>query len=641
MRNRWRKVAEDAWCAPTWKAAAADRKKPGEQAANNANGKEADDADDKKRTKQADVLIALSEEATLFHTSDHEGYADIITSGHRETHRVRGQAFKQWLRHEYFKQTRSGVNSDAMQIAIETIAAKASFEGEEHQVHIRVAQHAGDIYVDVGDASWCGVKVTAEGWEVVEQPPVRFQRSPGTRALPIPERGGSIEVLKSFCNIASEADFVLLVAFALAVLRPNSNYAVLVLTGEQGSCKSTTIRFIVWLTDPRVPEQRSLPRDEDDLITAAKGAHLLPYDNVSGLKDWLSDAFCRLATGGGTGKRKLYSDDDEVLFAGRSPISLNGIEDLIGRADLLDRCVMLTHQPIPENRRRDERELESAFKAAAPKIMGALFDGISSGLKHLADIKITNKPRMADFALWAEACTRAYWKEGTFLEAYRANLDASVELVLESSPVGEAVRLFMARKTEWTGTSSDLLSLLTALIGEQAAKEQNWPRRANLFSGKLRRAAPALRKTGVHITFERGGHASTRTIKIVARSKSELSRKSSSAPSALPATEQKFSGPDDLGAGDEDDMPTMANEVQTMAADTTVCTNSLEDNDGDDTDAADDDLRSFTANRNVPSANEAIQEGLRAGDEPKSARCPMPPTAVISVAASATISPCA
>jgi hypothetical protein len=178
----------------------------------------------------------------------------------------------------------------------------------------------------------------------------------------------------------------------------------------------------------------------------------------------------------------------------------------------------------------------------------------------------------------------------------------------------------MASKTEWAGTSSDLLSLLTRQIGEQAAKEQNWPRRANLLSGKLRRAAPALRKTGVHITFERGGHASTRTIKIVARSKSEQSGKSSSAASASSASEQKLSGSDHVGAGAEDDAPTKANAPQTMAADTTVCTNSLEDNDGDDADIADDDLRSFMGNRNVLS--EAIYEGLRAGSEPGSAPVP-------------------
>ena len=560
---------DDAWNNPGWKQAARDHV----QAARDVNGKMADDADNKKRPKQSDILIALSNEAKLFHTSNGEAFADIVTDHRRETHRVRGQAFRLWIRHQYFKKEKSGVNSDAMQIAVETIAAKAVFEGEENEVHIRVAEHANAIYIDIGDASWRAIQVKKTGWEIVAKPPVRFQRSPGTRALPIPERGGSIELFKPFCNVATDGDFVLLVAFALAVLRPSSNYPILVVTGEQGSCKSTTIRFIVWLTDPRMPEQRSLPRDEDDLITAAKGAHLLPFDNVSGLKDWLSDAFCRLATGGGTGKRKLFTDDDEVLFAGRRPICLNGIEDVVNRADLVDRCEMLTHEPIPENKRRDEKELEKAFKTAAPKILGALLDGLVSGLKNLPNTKIADKPRMADFALWAEACIRAYWKEGTFLEAYRANLTASVELVLEASTVGGAVRSFMATRSEWEGTASELLPLLTSAVGEQVAREKGWPKQANVLSGKLRRAAPALRKTGLHVVFERGGHASTRTIRIETRTKSEQASELSSASSAPSAAWQ---GPSDNGGADHGD------DMCTMAVDAVVGTTPLKNNNSDD-----------------------------------------------------------
>jgi hypothetical protein len=117
---------------------------------------------------------------------------------------------------------------------------------------------------------------------------------------------------------------------------------------------------------------------------------------------------------------------------------------------------------------------------------------------------------MADFALWAEACTRAYWKQGTFLEAYRANLASSVELVLEANPVGEAVRLFMANKFEWTGTASGLLPLLTALVGEQAAKEQGWPKRANVLSGKpTPSTAVAVTSAASPPTTNRSGKSAT------------------------------------------------------------------------------------------------------------------------------------
>jgi hypothetical protein len=80
---------------------------------------------------------------------------------------------------------------------------------------------------------------------------------------------------------------------------------------------------------------------------------------------------------------------------------------------------------------------------------------------------------VSDFALWAEACTRAYWPAGTFLAAYRANLAASVDLVLEASPVGEAVQLFMADRPAWEGTASALLPLLTGVVTEQA--DGRWP----------------------------------------------------------------------------------------------------------------------------------------------------------------------
>jgi hypothetical protein len=95
-------------------------------------------------------------------------------------------------------------------------------------------------------------------------------------------------------------------------------------------------------------------------------------------------------------------------------------------------------------------------------------------------------------AVWAEACTRAYWKPDTFITAYRASLATSVELVVEASMVGTAVRQLMASHTEWSGTAQELLTRLTAMVGEQAAKQPGWPKRPNTLSNKLRRVTPAL-----------------------------------------------------------------------------------------------------------------------------------------------------
>jgi hypothetical protein len=545
----------------------------------------------KKGEKQADVLIRLAKSATLFHTPapNTDAYADIQIADHHETHRIRGHGFRQWLRHQYFKETAGGCNSEAMQVAIETLTAKAQFEGKECAVHIRTARHGRAIYIDIGDADWRAIEITEVGWKVVDEVPVRFMRTASTKALPLPQRGGSIELLRSFCNLKTRDEFVVLIGHVLAVLRPDANYPVLVTTGEQGSCKSTLFRLILRLVDPRSPELRSLPKDEDDLITGAKAAHVLAFDNISGLPVWLSDAICRLSTGGGAGKRKLYSDDDEILFDGRRPTFLNGIEDVVTRGDLVDRSNIFNLEVIAENKRRTETEIDAEFDNKAPKILGALLDGLVAGLNNLSGIKIADKPRMADFALWAEACARAYWPADTFIKAYRENLAASVELVLEASTVGTAVRRFMETRAAWSGTAQELLGVLTPLVGEQIAREHEWPKRPNTLSGKLKRAAPALRKIGIHVTLGgRVGHTRERIVTIEKRGQPDYRPESSSALSAPSATPPGISKNNGLAADDADDDLTVADDARTIAAEITVRSNPLQNHDLDDADDADD-----------------------------------------------------
>jgi hypothetical protein len=549
--------------------------------------------------KQADILIGLAKSATLFHAPapNADAYAEIVIDGHCETRRIRGTGFRRWLRHQYFKETGSACNSEAMQSAIETIAAKAQFEGRECAVHIRTAKNGDAIYLDIGDADWRAIEITQIGWKVVDEVPVRFIRTASTKALPVPRGGGSIELLRPFCNLKTRDEFCVLVGHVLAMLRPEANYPVLVTTGEQGSCKSTLFRLIVRLIDPRSPELRSLPKYEDDLITAAKGTHALSFDNISGIPVWLSDAICRLATGGGAGKRKLYTDEDEILFDGRRPTFLNGIEDVVTRGDLVDRSNIFSLDVIAENKRRTEEEIDTDFAAKAPKILGALLDGLVAGLNNLSSVKISDKPRMADFALWAEACTRAYWHAGTFMKAYRENLAASVELVLEASTVGTAVRRFMATRAEWSGTAQELLGLLTPLVGEHISREKEWPKRPNTLSGKLKLAAPALRKIGIHITpGGRSGHAGERIVTIEKRGWPDYqpeTSSASSAPSATPSGHSKINGLDADDAADDlpgraDDPAPFADDPLTIPDKTIVSGNSLENNRFEDADDADD-----------------------------------------------------
>ena len=465
--------------------------------------------------KQADLLIDLAQEAELFHSPDATAFADLVVNGHRETWPVRNKGFRRWLARRFFEATGGAPNSEALQSALNVIEAKAHFDGPKREVHIRVGGLGDKLYLDLGDEAWRAVEIDSNGWRVIDKAPVRFRRAAGMQALPAPQPGGSIETLRHFLNVQNDNDFILVVAWVLAVLRNRGPYPVLVLSGEQGSAKSTFSAVLRSLLDPNTAPLRALPREDRDLFIAASNGHVLAFDNVSGLPPWISDTLCRLATGGGFAVRQLYTDQDEVLFDAARPIILNGIEDIVTRPDLADRAMFLTLEAIPEERRRPEKELHEKLEAARPQLLGTLLDTVSHGLKNLPDTRLDHLPRMADFALWATACETALWSAGTFGAAYVGNRDEAVDSVIESDLVGSAIRSLMETKTEWEGTATDLLGVLDEIVGEKTRKSKAWPASARALSGRVTRAATFLRKIGIDITRDREGRARTRMIHII------------------------------------------------------------------------------------------------------------------------------
>ena len=288
--------------------------------------------------------------------------------------------------------------------------------------------------------------------------------------------------------------------------------------GEQGSAKSTRSALLRSVVDPRKPTLRALPRDERDLVVAARNQHVLAFDNVSGLRTWLSDALCRIASGAGFGTRELYTDQEEVVFSGARPTILNGIEEIVERPDLAERSIFSTCEPIASKNRLSEEEVWASFAATHASVLGALLDAAATGLKRLPETRPPDLPRMADFAHWAIACESALWESGAFLAAYNANIMAAVESVLEASPVAVAVRKLMepVAKTPqgekepappWTGTASELLEKLSGLVAERVAKSDAWPGNGRALAGRLRRAASFLRRVGINVAFEREAQA--------------------------------------------------------------------------------------------------------------------------------------
>jgi len=475
-------------------------------------------SDPAKSRGQATILIDLTTDVHFFHDSKGDTFVTVPAQDHLETYPIKSRAFQRWLARLFWTEYRKAPNSQALKNALATLESKALFDGPQEPVAVRLAECDGAIWLDLADERWRAVRITTDGWEVVRSAPVRFLRPRGVLALPEPIGGGNVDFLRGLLNLGGDDDWGLVSSWILASFRPKGPYPILAVSGEQGSAKSTLCRLVRAVVDPNVAPLRTVPREVRDLMIAASNSWILAYDNLSEIPPWLSDALCRLATGGGFSTRELYTDDDEIIFDAMRPTIINGIEELATRSDLLDRAICLYLPTIPDSLRRTEQQLSLDFERQRPQILGAFLSAVSIALRHLPGVRLTKPPRMADFSVWATAGESGLGLEpGAFLLAYGSNRADANGLALEACVLAPAIQDFASARHVWEGTAQELLDELEQMDGSDKLKSRrDWPKNPQGLGKRLRRIAPNLRRIGIEVDFDRGsGKARKRMIRLL------------------------------------------------------------------------------------------------------------------------------
>lgn len=447
----------------------------------------------------AQLITEMTADMDFFHTQDSEAYVRLQVKGHKENWRVRSTGFKTLLTKMFYDRHKKVVGSQTLADALNVLEGKALHDGPERKVYLRAAEVSGTIYVDLCNEIWQAVKITAAGWEMIDEPPVIFKRTKTMTALPMPLPDGQIEWLRPFLNVKNDGDFLLTVAWILATYRDRYPFPIMTIQGEQGSAKSTTTKVIRSLVDPSMQPLQTFPENERDLAIKANGTWVLAVDNLSGLSAKMSDILCKLSTGGGFSTRKLHTDDEEMVFNSMRPIILNGIDDIAKRPDLLDRALVLNLPAIDQSQRKEEREFWQEFEALQPYILGALFDAVAGALRNLEQIKLKEMPRMLDFAKWSAAAWQGeHWDilYGDFMLLYQGNRQLAVEQGIDSDPFATAIIRLMEKRDKWEGSPSEALSALSAYANQQDVFSKAWPSHYKLRD-RVRRLAPALRAKGI------------------------------------------------------------------------------------------------------------------------------------------------
>ena len=360
----------------------------------------------------------------------------------------------------------------------------------------------GSVVVDLGDESGRAVVVGPDGWRILARSPVTFRRSELISGLPEPTSGDISDLLR-LLNVAP-VDGPLVLAHQVGALL-GVPVPIILFRGPAGAAKTSAARTLARTIDPSPAPVRAVPRDPESWAVTAGGSCVVVLDNIDTVPAWLSDALCRAVTGEGYLRRALYTDSAISVVAFRRAIILTGIDPGAMRGDLADRLLAIDLTQIDERHRQDDAEVEAAFRVAHPAILGAVLDLTSAVLRTLPGVRLTRRPRMADYARVLAAVDAILGTNG--LDRYLAQRGELQREAAEGDRMGSAVITWMEHRTGWTGTATELLEAITP-----ERRPKDWPTTPRGLSAALRRVAQPLEAAGIRVTFSQAGHDKRRII---------------------------------------------------------------------------------------------------------------------------------
>ena len=383
---------------------------------------------------------------------------------------------------------------------------------DRRKLHLRVGRHDGAIYYDLGDPKWSAVKITEDGWEVIENGPNIFQRWPHQKEQARPADEGDVEAFRELTNTSSEIDDLMLEIYLATALVPDIPHFLPIIHGPQGSAKTDLMKMMRELIDPSSLKVLSEPKSADDAVVQLNANYVSFFDNLRGVSDRLADILCRAVTGSGYSKRKLYTDRDQTVFNYRRCVGFNTISGMPDQPDLLDRAMVIELDHIHGLDRELEEVIWQKFYEKRPKILAGLFDLVSEAMGMWKDIKhemSTSKrikvPRMADAAAWGEAVARAKGLDDwEFLRAFNEKIGQRETFVLENNPIGKAILYLMEGREKHSEAPGELLDTLNSIADEHDdidTSHKNWPSNAPWVTKRLKQVEADLVKFGIELEF--------------------------------------------------------------------------------------------------------------------------------------------
>lgn len=451
----------------------------------------------KKRTKttQLPSVNQLMEDGILIPFSTPAGgyFCNLRQDGGNiKTFSINSKEFVLALKHYYkmnYQAMLTGVHIDE---AIDILEISAYENRLPYDLANRVfCCEGGDIYYDLNADESIIVWIHDGVCELAETPDMTFWRQKTYQNQADPDFTADPlqlpELIAKHVNLADEKDVLMLCIYLVTCFAGMQvNHPILICYGQKGASKSTTMRRIERIVDPKVTDLCSIPKSTESLEIRLFNTYLLTLDNVSYLKRDVSDILARAVTGGTVTKRKLYENTEEVVMNIHSIVVINGISLVAKESDLLDRSILLNLERLDERRIRTEAELDKAFERDLPAILGCCFQLVATACNDKRPVKTGKKTRMADFFDLAIKVGRALGKtDRDIADILWKNQKKINRETLSENVVAQCLLEIMDGKKSYCNSVAGLLGDIKSVAESSNISAMLLPKQPNVLSRRL------------------------------------------------------------------------------------------------------------------------------------------------------------
>jgi hypothetical protein len=445
--------------------------------------------------------IVNDQDADLWHDQFRDSWITFCDNGLKFNIKCHADRLTRWLQLAYFKRTGKGCGQESVRVVQNLLSATAENERGQRILSCRTAWSPdGAILIDRGTPDWTAFEVTKDGWKIADHRIPQFRRFPATLHFPDPVKNdATLFDMLDFLPLTDANTFILLCLWLVSTWVPNLPRPGVVLHGEHGAGKSWVTERCRMMVDPSAIPIMSLPENPGDLNLQLDHAMLPCWDNLKNLPIWASDQLCRTIYGASSSERKLYSNDEEVLYSYCRTFMCNGIDLVVKRPDLMDRCLLIPLHRIDDEVRKPIWELTQIWEERRPKILHAMLDSLSSAMGKLDSVCCENPIRLADWHRWALAIGDTLGVPTDLVnDIIRSNVNQQRTEAISASPVGSCVAVMMSEIPSWSGDGGALLRELERYAEDLGViKDKVFPTTTTSLTKRLGEIGPALRENGI------------------------------------------------------------------------------------------------------------------------------------------------